>query len=104
MRFISNSIMAALVVAALFWGNCFSCPQALLAAQAHRCCHRTKDPAADCQLKNLQHFVKAATGDQAVPVVSQFARPVAPVLLSQHDGSRPATIEPPPPDLLSLRI
>src|SRR5262249_23613020 len=31
MRTLSSSIMAALVVVALFWGNCFSCPQALLA-------------------------------------------------------------------------
>jgi hypothetical protein len=104
MRFISNSIMAALVVAALFWGNCFSCPQALLAAQTYPCCHRTKAPAADCQLQNLQHFVKAATGDQAAPVVAQFAKPIAPVILSHGDDSRPVTVQPTPPDLLSLRI
>jgi hypothetical protein len=104
MRTVSSSIMAALVIAALFWGNCYSCPQALLAAQIHKCCHRTKAPAADCQLQNLQHFVKAATGDQAAPVVAQFANPIAPVLLSQRDDSRPVTVQPTPPDLLSLRI
>jgi hypothetical protein len=105
MRFISNSVMAALVVAALFWGNCFSCPQALLAAQIHKCCHHTKAPAAGCQLQNLQHFVKAPTGDQAAaPVVAQFAKPIAPVLLSQRDDSRPVTVQPTPPDLLTLRI
>jgi hypothetical protein len=104
MRFISNSIMAALVVAALFWGNCYSCPQGLLAAQIHKCCHHTKAPAADCQLQNLQHFVKVPTGDQATPAVAQFAKPIAPVLLSQRDDSHPVTVEPIPPDLLSLRI
>jgi len=32
MRRVSSSLMTALIVAALFWGNCLSCPQMLLAA------------------------------------------------------------------------
>src|SRR4051794_13220589 len=49
MRALGTSVMALLVVAALFWGNCFSCPQVLLTASQHGCCHRTKAPKDDCK-------------------------------------------------------
>src|ERR1022692_2996879 len=49
MRPVFNSLMAALVVVALFWGNCFSCPQILLAAQKHSCCPHGKADPNDCK-------------------------------------------------------
>ncbi|PWT97539.1 MAG: hypothetical protein C5B51_31255 [Terriglobia bacterium] len=104
MRIISNSIMAVLVIVALFWGNCFSCPQVLLAAQAHRCCHHTKAPAAGCQLQNLQSYVKAPAADHAVPAASKFAEPIAPVVAWRNETSPPIPIDVTPPDLIPLRI
>ena len=32
MRALANSLLAVLVLVALFWGNCFSCPQLLIAS------------------------------------------------------------------------
>ena len=62
--------MAALVVAALFWGNCFSCPQLLAALQSHQpahgCCHKTKSAASECQSQVLKSFVKAESGAPAL--------------------------------------
>ena len=65
MRAFYTSVMALLVVAALFWGNCYSCPQVLLAAASHGCCHRSKVPKTDCQTQGLRNFVKA---EKAAPV------------------------------------
>jgi hypothetical protein len=59
--------MAVLVVVALFWGNCFSCPQLLLSAAQHKCCHRTKAPKSECNTQGLQNFVKA---EKAAPASS----------------------------------
>jgi hypothetical protein len=106
MRAISSSIMAALVVVALFWGNCFSCPQALLALTshqpAHQCCHKTKSAAPGCETQNLQQFVKAdvSAHTPALPVVafvSLAAPPDLPVTIA------PAVVEYSPPDSLFLQ-
>ncbi len=51
--------MAALIIAALFWGNCFSCPQLLLAAQKHGCCPHTKSSKTECQTPGLKSFVRS---------------------------------------------
>jgi len=59
--------MAVLVVVALFWGNCFSCPQVLLSAAQHKCCHRGKAPKSECNTQGLQNFVKA---EKAAPAAS----------------------------------
>src|SRR6266542_3222102 len=67
MRAVYSSFLAALVIVALFWGNCFSCPQLLITVQAkagdHSCCkrstHQTQVPVSkDCQTVGLKHFVK----------------------------------------------
>jgi hypothetical protein len=102
-------MMAALVVAALFWGNCFSCPQVLLALKthqpAHGCCHRTKQTSSGCTAQSLQHFVKADPGTQvpAVPVVARAAEP-APAIARLADLSPAPAEQAPPGDLFSLRI
>ena len=110
MRSVYSSLMAALVMVALFWGNCLSCPQILLSLKAHQpahgCCKRGQKPATDtCQNQGMQHFLKTDPGTQA------HAAPVAEVI----DTATVATVESPrwapvavdlaahaPPDLLAL--
>jgi hypothetical protein len=105
MRTLSTSVMALLIVAALFWGNCFSCPQLLVAAQKHGCCpHSTKSAKTECQTPGLKNFVKAEkSAPAAITVVaavelpapaSEFAAPLAVPHLETHA----------PPDNLPLRI
>src|ERR1017187_1126241 len=108
MRTISNTAIAALVVAALFWGNCFSCPQILLALQSHQpahgCCHRTKQTTENCQTQVLRHFVKAEAGVEPAAAPIGAAVVVVPVGLPQGprlSASIPAEYA--PPDLLSLQ-
>jgi hypothetical protein len=106
MRAVFNSLMAVLVVAALFWGNCFSCPQILLAAQKHHCCPHGKADPNECKTQGLRNFVKAERAAQAVPA------PMATVVIAPPPHSPrlsatfvdPATPEFTPPDLLPLRI
>jgi hypothetical protein len=104
MRVFSSSVMAALVVVALFWGNCFSCPQALLALashqRAHQCCHKTK-AAADCGTQNLHQYVKADSGTHApvLPVVA-VAAPAAPPVVTKTIA--PAPLDSPPPEFIPL--
>lgn len=102
--------MAALVVIALFWGNCFSCPQILLSLQshkaAHECCKRGQKPInKGCQNQGMQNFVKsdAASAAAVVPVLSTVAavelvtppaQDIAPVIAEAAANA--------PPDLLSL--
>jgi|SRR5579871_1127397 len=103
MRVFSNSIMAVLIVAALFWGNCFSCPQ-MLAAQAHQCCHHTKTPKAACQQQNLKSFVKAGTTSSAAPAASRILETPPLVVTASAASPKPVTVESDPPAPLSLRI
>ena len=67
MRVISSSVRAALIILALFWGNCLTCPQALM-AQTHRCCHKNKQSSPSCQTQVLRQFVKADPAPHAAPV------------------------------------
>jgi hypothetical protein len=107
MRTISNTVMATLVVVALFWGNCFSCPQVLLALKSHQpahgCCHRTNQTTQDCQTQVLRHFVKAEVRLVAAPVVPGIVVPGLTAGLPQEpDGASFIPVEHAPPDLLSL--
>ena len=101
--------MTALVVVALFWGNCFTCPQVLLALKSHQpahgCCHKTKQTSSGCTTQVLQHFVKAdpATHAPAVPVVAAVAQP-APVIAFLAEPSPTPVEHTPPGDVFSLRI
>lgn len=105
MRTLSSSIMAALVVVALFWGNCFSCPEAVLALAthqpAHPCCHKSKASVPNCDTQNLQHFVKSsvATPAPAMPVMALLPQ-TAPAV--SRDSRPRATFEYLQPDLLSV--
>lgn len=100
-------MMAALIVVALFWGNCLSCPQMLLTVAthqpAHSCCHRTKSAGTSCQSQGLQHFLKAGPEVQtpAVAVVAAVAPAIA-VSLPQGPLVTPVGVEHAPPDLLAL--
>src|SRR5215831_15658330 len=101
MRTFCNSLLAALIIAALFWGNCFTCPQVVLAAK-HGCCPKSNQPTAKCVTQVLQHFVKAEAASPAPPAVAQTPaiQPPAPVyeswapVLTRSDHA--------PPDPLSL--
>jgi hypothetical protein len=99
--------MAALVVVALFWGNCFSCPQMWLAATAHQaphsCCHHKQTAKVECQSQALRHFVKAEPAGQAPALavaVNTAPADVAAVVAPVPEVPLPADHA--PPDLLSL--
>ena len=106
MRAVFNSLMAALVVVALFWGNCFSCPQVLLAAQKHSCCPHGKADPSQCKTQGLRNFVEAEKATRIVPAVVETEAIATPRTIARL-GS-PALVGPPPeftpPDLLPLRI
>src|SRR5260370_18439500 len=106
MRAIFNSLMAALVVVALFWGNCFSCPQILLAAQKHHCCPHGKADPNECKTQGLRNFVKAEKATLTVPApvaaVAIAPPPVTPCLNATVVVPKPPHYT--PPDLLPLRI
>ena len=100
--------MTALIVAALFWGNCLSCPQMLLAAAAHQpahnCCHKTKSAGTSCQSQGLQHFLKAG-GEARTAGVAVVATAVATAVtaaLPQGAMAAPVEVVHAPPDLLAL--
>jgi len=100
--------MAMLVIAALFWGNCLSCPQLQLAMRAHQpahdCCKRNQKPATkSCDSQTFQHFLKTEAGDQAP--VAPVASAVVAALPDAAPQAAPVAFETPahaPPDLLSL--
>jgi len=103
MRTFSTTVMAALIIAALFWGNCFSCPQILLAAQRHGCCPHTKSTKTECQTQGLKNFVKAEKSAPAIIAV------VAVVVRPEQVSDLPVTPAPriadhAPTDNLPLRI
>ena len=105
MRTVSSSLMTALIVAALFWGNCLSCPQMLLAAAthqpAHSCCHRSKSTTTRCQSQGLHHFLKAAP-EMQTPAVPVAVAPAIAVSLPQGALVAPVEVVHAPPDLLAL--
>jgi hypothetical protein len=107
MRAVFNSLMAALVVVALFWGNCFSCPQVLLAAQKHSCCPHGKAGPSECKTQGLRNFVKAEKAAPVSPPAVGMAEAIpAPALAALPNV--PLAVPAPPqftaPDLLPLRI
>ena len=112
MRAFLNSVMAALVVMALFWGNCLSCPQVLLAAQKHRCCphgratpHGKSDPQ-ECSTQGLRNFVKADPAPLAAPLPTEAPAELASFQQLAMPADPIGFVPPPftPPDLLPLRI
>lgn len=96
--------MAALVVLALLFGNCFSCPQLLAALQAHQpahgCCHKTKPGSPECQSQVLKSFVKAEASAPAPALMVTAWRVEPPVVVSLADQSTVVQVE--LPDLLAL--
>lgn len=105
MRVISSSIRAALIIAALFLGNCFTCPQALI-AQTHRCCHKNKQGSTTCRTQALRQFVKADPAPHGAPSMAvvpvETVAPVPALAPALEWTSLPNPAEPAPPDLFSL--
>jgi hypothetical protein len=99
--------MAALIVVALFWGNCLSCPQMLLTVAAHQsahnCCHRTKSAGTSCPSQGLQLFLIAGP-ELRTPVVAVVAAVAPAIAVSLPQGAlvAPVEVEHAPPDLLAL--
>jgi hypothetical protein len=106
MRAVFNSFMVALVVVALFWGNCFSCPQLLLSAQKHSCCPHGKANPSECKTQGLRNFVKAEKATQIAPAAVVTAVVAAPAAAARLSATSlvPAPPAYTPPDLLPLRI
>ena len=106
MRAFLSSAMAILVIAALFWGNCLSCPQVLSSLTHHRpshgCCPKSQQAPADCQSQVLSHFVKADPGTSA-PTFAVVGTPEIGFVpsLSFSAPSAPAAVYS-PPDPLAL--
>jgi len=106
MRRGSNILMAALIVSALFFGNCLSCPQMMLALASqhsgHSCCHH---PAAriECHSQSLSHFVKARVDSTRPLLASGVVPAMAPVMAPARPAVRPwRAAEVALPDILSL--
>jgi len=106
MRAVIHSFLSVLVVAALFWGNCLSCPQVLLAARQHSCCPHGKGDVSKCTTQGLRSFVKAEKTVTAAPAILVAAE--VPALVACEPASEPAIIasasEFHPSNLLPLRI
>ena len=109
MRVLSNSLMGALVVVALFLGNCLSCPQVLAAMAAHTpshdCCHHRSHqstPKTDCQSQALQHFAQAEKTAPPAPAMMALVALPAPVVSLESSLEWPEAPAPTPPDLISL--
>jgi hypothetical protein len=98
--------MAVLVVAALFWGNYFSCPQVLLSVQKHSCCPHGKANPGKCETQGMRSFAKVEKALPAIPAMAAMDAIAAPVLAARTESLSPlpAAIEITPPDLLPLRI
>jgi hypothetical protein len=100
MKTISNAVLAGLIVAALFWGNCFTCPQFLLSVaqkSAHGCCSRSAPPKAQCATSVLKHFVKADLLSMKMP--AQAPQPVSllvPTPAAQEFSATAANFHSPP--------
>ena len=108
MRTLSIAFLAGLMVMALLLGNCFSCPQVLLAMQSHQsghgCCHHGHKASPACQTQALQQFVKGGANHPPAPLLASIAT-VAPEV---PDAAEPAAIPAPyapyhPHDWFALR-
>jgi hypothetical protein len=105
MRAVSSPVMAALMLVALFWGNCYTCPQMMVGHQAaHSCCHRHgKAPASECHSQGLRHF-QAPSGADAAPAVALvgMAQGWAGAAVMQRAAVFAVLPEHDPPDLVTL--
>src|SRR5947209_4693762 len=101
MRAFCNTVLAVLVISALFWGNCFSCPQLLQAAK-HACCPHNGKTTAACQTQVLRNFVKAETQAPAPPAAVEFAVTIPPAPAFEPQAAVPVSIGHAPPDPLTL--
>ena len=107
MRQVSTIVMATLIVAALFCGNCLSCPQMLMAIASHQpghgCCHH-KTAKIDCHSQLLSHFVKAqGRSATAAFAVSGAALATAAAAVPARPAIAPWRVaDVSPPDLISL--
>ena len=86
MRKFSISLTVALVLVAMLWGNCLSCPQV---TAAHSCCHKPQPASAACHTQSMQHFVKAEKPAPVAPSAALLAEIPAPTVLPVLQFSAP---------------
>ncbi|MGA2118533.1 MAG: hypothetical protein ABSH56_27730 [Bryobacteraceae bacterium] len=98
---------AVLVVVALFFGNCLTCPQ--MAASQSCChpnqpCHHKQAPSRVCEAAALHPFVKADIADHSVTLAVVSIAPITPDRVSAASPRDAAltSVEYAPSDLLSL--
>jgi hypothetical protein len=107
MRQVSNILMAVLIVAALFFGNCLSCPQMMIAPASHQpghgCCHH-RTAKIECHSQALSHFVKTQGGNAAPAFAAMGVAPApaAVIVLARPVFAPWRAADVPPLDLLSL--
>jgi len=98
---------AVLVVVALLFGNCLTCPEM---AASQSCCHRNQPchhkqaPSQVCEARSLHQFVKADLADHTVTLAVASIAPETSdqfSLADQRDAAF-ASAEYVPPDLISL--
>ena len=98
--------MVALVVAAMLWGNCLSCPDmlaAMMSRQAdHTCCHKPRPVSVKCHAQAMQHFVQAETHTMDTPAVAELAELPAPLAPPAQWASAPLPAQHAPPGNLTL--
>jgi hypothetical protein len=93
-RKFSISLTVALVLAAMLWGNCLSCPQM---TAPHSCCHKSQPASAACHTQGMQHFVKAEKTAPVAPSIAVLPDAPAPAVLPElRISARIATLLTPP--------
>jgi hypothetical protein len=103
MRAVTNSLLALLLLGALLWANCWSCPQLLLCQPdrdpSHECCKHPAGSQKGCASFGLQHFVKTDPAPkaqlQAAGPIYLVSRESMPVLVWRVTAVTPYS----PPDL-----
>jgi len=101
MRTVSTAAMALLVITALFWGNCFSCPRMIVAQTAHHCCKHVK---IDCGTQSLRDYVKTDMPDAPVVMAVVAPAPVFEERQLEEQSNEPAPVLVLPPLISPLRI
>jgi hypothetical protein len=102
---LSIPLTVALVLVAMLWGNCLSCPQI---ADAHSCCHKPQPASAACHTQILRHFVKAEKAVPVAPSVALLADLPSPIVLARQVWAVPVARADVPPggsnSPLTLRV
>src|SRR3954465_4390288 len=101
MRRFTTAGFVLLAIAALFLGNCFSCPQLMAQDLSHGCCHRTK---IKCDSQGIKHFVKSDMQAESAPAVVADVPRAPELLVLAVAEEAPSIFSPHRPPLSPLRV